>query len=105
MCTTKPEVSPATWLSEQNLFCFFGTQIREWNKNNKGEYFLSFSKSTYKEKFKNNVFNQKSVEEIIRSIINVNVKGEFETINHGYASLTLPPITLEASMTSEGTDT
>lgn len=88
---------------EQNLFCFFGTQIRKWKKSKKNKYTLYFSKSNYREKLKNNVFSQKSVDEIIKSIINVNVKGEFKTMGHAYANLRLPVLTLEASMTNEGT--
>ena len=84
-------------ISEQNLFCFFGTQIKAWKINNKEEYTLSFSKSNYREKLKNNVFDQESVTEIIKSIININVKGEFKTMCHGYADLTIPAFTLKAS--------
>lgn len=85
-------------ISEQNLFCFFESQIRrEWKTNKQNEYTLSFSKSNYKEMLKNNVFNSESVNEIINSIININVKGEFKTMGHGYAEPTLSPLIINGS--------
>jgi len=84
-------------IAEQNLFCFFGKQIREWRLNKKEVYTLRFSKLNYREKLGDYVFGKGTIDNIVKSIINVNVHGEFKTMGHGYAELILPALTIKAN--------
>jgi len=84
-------------IAEQNLFCFFGKQIREWpHYKKKDVYTLSFSKLAYRKNLESYVFGKGTIDNILKSIINVNVHGEFKTMGHAYAELTFPTFTVEA---------
>lgn len=84
-------------LTEQNVYCFFGKDIREWNRNkNNDKYTLRFSKSNYKKKLSAHGFGKNTILNIIKTIINVNITGEFKTMGHGYAELTSPIFKIEA---------
>lgn len=90
-------------IAEQNMFCFFGQDIRQWRKSRSGnKYRLSFTRSNYKQKFAEHVFCKKVVDKIIKSIININVDGEFKIIGHAYIDLTIPPLILQASGSVSG---
>lgn len=88
-------------IAEQNMFCFFGQDIRQWTKRGKN-YELSFTRSNYKKKFAEHIFCNQVVHKIIKSIININVNGEFKSMGHGYAELTIPPPILRASGSVSG---
>lgn len=59
-------------------------------------YTLRFSKSTYKQKLAIHLFGKNMVNNIIKTIINVNVTGEFKTMGHGYVELTVPGFSIKA---------
>ncbi len=85
-------------MTEKNMYCFFGADIRTWNLNkNSNEYTLSFTKLNYKKKLSKNVFFNNTISNIKKMIINVNVKGEFKTMGHGYAVLDSPAFTSEGN--------
>lgn len=90
-------------IAEQNMFCFFGQDIRQWRKSQSGKnYRLSFTRSNYKKKFAEHIFCNQVVHKIIKSIININVNGEFESMGHGYAELTIPSPILSGSCSVSG---
>lgn len=82
-------------MTERNMYCFFGKDIRTWNKNKNNKYTLSFTKLNYKQKLSKHAFFNNTINNIKEMIINVNIKGEFKTMGHGYAVLELPALTIE----------
>ena len=79
-----------------NLFCFFGIDIRnKWNDNKKN-YTLHFSRKNYKETLAEYAFDNQTVHKIIKTIINVNLHGEFNTMGHGCAEFDFPAFVGEA---------
>ena len=90
-------------IAEQNMFCFFGQDIRQWRKSRSGKnYRLSFTRSNYKTKFAEHVFCKKIVDKIIKSIININVDGEFKSMGHGYIEFIIPPPIVQISGSVSG---
>ena len=90
-------------IAEQNMFCFFGQDIRQWRKSTSGKnYMLSFTRSNYKKKFAEHIFCKKVVDIIIKSIININVDGEFKSMGHGYIEFIIPPPILQVSCSVSG---
>ncbi|WP_297189265.1 hypothetical protein [uncultured Porticoccus sp.] len=83
---------------EESLYCFFGKEIRLWNKTNNHKYRLSFTKKSHRKKLYPYRFSPKKINEVIKCIIDVNVSGEFKHMEHGYAEFVLPPISFEGKM-------
>lgn len=80
-----------------SLFCFFGLDIRKkWKIDNKRNYTLRFSRKNYKETLSEYAFDNQTVYKIIKTIINVNLHGEFNTMGHGYAECEFPAFVGEA---------
>jgi hypothetical protein len=75
------------------MYCFFGSDIRKWRKTRDGkEYVLNLSRANYRQKLCANVFSKRTVGEIKKKIINVDIQGEFKRMIHGYIEGELPAL-------------
>lgn len=83
--------------SEPHLYCFLGSEIRsKWTRRGEN-YVLYITRSRLEADFASYTLDDSRMGEIKKAIINVNVVGEFKTMGHGYADVTLPMVTLVAS--------
>jgi hypothetical protein len=83
-------------IAERKMFCFFGNDIRQWPKSRK-DYRLSFSKDSYKTKLTQHIFCNQTADKIRKAIIDVNVNGEFKSMGHGYAEISLFTMTVQGT--------
>ena len=78
---------------EESLYCFFGSDIRDWHKTTNGNYYaLNFSRSTYRKRIAAHLLSDRTVDEIKKKIIDVDVRGEFKRMIHCYLDAELPAL-------------
>lgn len=78
------------------LYCFFGKDIRNLWKRQGDCFVLNISARSFESELSAFLFDNHKVDEIIKTIINMNVTGEFNLMWHGYAEISVPPITITA---------
>lgn len=82
-----------------NLFCFMGNDIRQNWQVRDHKYELSITEKKIKNEFSDFIFDTNKINQIKKAILNVDVKGEFNKIIHGYAEIMLDSFTVSASGT------
>lgn len=80
-----------------NLFCFMGSDIRQNWQMRDHKYELSITDKKITSEFSDFIFDTNKINQIKKAILNVDIKGEFDKIIHGYADITLDPITVSAT--------
>ena len=76
-----------------HLFCFLGSEVRNWKTAKGGKsYVLNLTVSTFKGRLLPFRFDDEKVKKIRLAIHKINVIGEFNIMNLGWAELTLPAL-------------
>ena len=75
-----------------HLFCLLGREIRAHWTERDDQFVLNLTASKLTTELAEFIFDDGRIGEIIKTIINMNVSGEFHTMNHGYGELSFEPM-------------
>ena len=75
-----------------HLYCILGKEIRDTWRMLKSDYILTLNRSNFESSLAQYIFDSNRINLIKKAIVEVNVNGEFNAMNHGGAAIVLPAL-------------